>query len=112
MSNYHDDDLGPVGGIGSGNREYGGRPRITREKTSRHTRDTQTENATDVRIEKVFNNIEEQTSEQSLTAQQLAYRLRIWIRDEYDVFLSPEEALKEVQKRQAIKPKQGGDTGQ
>lgn len=109
MSNYHDDDLGPVGGIGSGSREYGGRPRITREKTSRHT---QTENATDARIERVLNSIEEQTSGQPLTAQQVAYRLRIWLRDEYDVFLSPDEAFREVQKRQTIKAKQENNTAQ
>ena len=88
-----DDDLGPVGGIGSNNREYGGRSRFARNRSLRPSHEAQ--------IETALVTIKTETAGQALTSQQLAHRLRIWLRDEYDVFLSPDEALQEVQKRQS-----------
>lgn len=105
MSHHQqEDDFGPLGGVGSGNRQYGGKPRFTRNRSLRPSHDGQ--------IDTALEGIKDETDGQPLNTQQLAHRLRIWLRDEYDVFLSEAEALTEVQKRQTIDPKQEGDTGQ
>lgn len=82
----------PVGGIGSNNREYGGKSRFARNHPIRPSHDAQ--------IEAALKTIREEAGPQPITPQQLAHRLRLFLRDEYDVFLSPDEAYREVQKRQ------------
>lgn len=94
MPHQRDDDgLGPIGGIGSDNRQYGGKSRFARNRSLRSSHDAQ--------IEAAFTGVNAEAAGQPLSIQQLAHRLRIWLRDEYDVFLSPDEALTEVQKRQS-----------
>lgn len=91
MPHQHDDDLGPVGGVGSGNHQYGGRTRSARNRLARPSHEAQ--------IEKAFNTVRDESAGQSLDMQQFAHRLRLILRDEYDVFLSSDEAFMEVQKR-------------
>jgi hypothetical protein len=89
----HDDDLGPTGGIGSNSHHYGGRSRSARNRSLRPSHEAQIQIALDT--------IKEEAGQQPLNSQQIAHRLRLFLRDEYDVFLSEDEACKEVQKRQS-----------
>lgn len=93
MPTQEDDNFSsPVGGIGSNSREYGGRSRFARNHPIKPSHEAQ--------IETALQTIREETGLQPIAPQQLAYRLRLFLRDEYDVFLSPDEAMREVQKRQ------------
>lgn len=89
-----DDDLGPVGGVGSG-RSYGGR-----RTSNRNNNPAKPPRSRQVQI--ALDDIKEATANQQpqLTTEQLARRLRRWLQEEWDTFISLDEACKEVQKRQ------------
>lgn len=88
----YDDDLGPVGGVGNGGKLYGGRHRTARKQQPKTIPDWQ--------IRAALDGVIEESAGQPLTTRQTVQRLRIWLRDEYDAFLSEDEAMREVQSRQ------------
>lgn len=89
----HDDDLGPVGGVANNGKSYGGRHRSSKRPSAGTIPDWQ--------IKAAFDGVIEEAAGQVLNTRQFVQRLRAYLRDEYNVFLSEQEATQEVQKRQS-----------